>query len=157
MWITRRLLESLLEQSPYVVHFFSCITTLSEGNHGKKIRRSNKNSSGSEDKTVVEQVLCPGISHWIVFNWLESGFAAFEEFISKKSLATGSKILQGNSRMWQDILTSLSLMYIFENCYFLNLSKNLSNYYILGTKYSHFQLFSIWFLKEHIWYFWASW
>ena len=32
IWITRRLLESLLEENPYVVCFFSCITALSEGN-----------------------------------------------------------------------------------------------------------------------------
>ena len=37
IWIKRRLLESLLEENPYVV-FFSCITALSEGNHGKKNR-----------------------------------------------------------------------------------------------------------------------
>ena len=35
IWITRRLLESLLEENPYVVCFFSCITALSEGKHGR--------------------------------------------------------------------------------------------------------------------------
>ena len=69
IWITRRLLESLLEENPYVVCFFSCITALSEGNYGKKNRRSNKDSSNSKDETVAEQIFCPGISLWIVFNW----------------------------------------------------------------------------------------
>ena len=89
LWITRRVLESLLEENPYVVCFFSCITALSEGNHGKKDRRSNKDSSYSEDDTVAEQIFCPGISLWIVFNWPESRLAAFEEYISKEILAAG--------------------------------------------------------------------
>ena len=67
-WITRRLLESLLEENPYVVCFFSCITALSGRNHGKKNRQSNKDSSNSEDETIAEQIFCPGISLWIVFN-----------------------------------------------------------------------------------------
>ena len=33
-----RLLESLLEENPYVICFFSCITTLSEGKPGKQER-----------------------------------------------------------------------------------------------------------------------
>ena len=45
IWITKRLLESLLEENPYVVYFFSCITPLSEGKHGKENRQSNKDSS----------------------------------------------------------------------------------------------------------------
>ena len=53
IWITRRLLESLLEENPYVLCFFSCITALSEGNYGKKNRRSNKDSSDSKDETVA--------------------------------------------------------------------------------------------------------
>ena len=60
IWMTRRLLESLLEENPYVVCFFSCITAL------------------SDDQISI------GISLWIVFNWPESGFAAFEEYISKE-------------------------------------------------------------------------
>ena len=86
IWITRRLLESLLEENPYVVCFFSCITALSEGNCRKKNQRSNKVSSNSEDETVAEQTFCPGISLWIVFNWPESGLAAFEEYISKENI-----------------------------------------------------------------------
>ena len=89
IWITRRLVESLLEENPYVVCFFSCITALSEGNCRKKNQRSNKVSSNSEDETVAEQKFCPGISLWIVFNWPESGLAAFEEYISKEILAAG--------------------------------------------------------------------
>ena len=85
--IPRRLVESLLEENPYVVCFFSCITALSEGNCRKKNQRSNKVSSNSEDETVAEQTFCPGISLWIVFNWPESGLAAFEEYISKEILA----------------------------------------------------------------------
>ena len=54
--------------NPYVVCFFSCISALSEGNHGKKNRQSNKDSINSEDKTAAEQVFCPGICLWIVFN-----------------------------------------------------------------------------------------
>ena len=38
IWITRLLLESLLEENPYVICFFFCITTLSEGKHGKQER-----------------------------------------------------------------------------------------------------------------------
>ena len=34
----KRLLESLLEENPYVICFFSCITTLSEGKPGKQER-----------------------------------------------------------------------------------------------------------------------
>ena len=83
----RRLLESFLEKNPYVVWFFSWITAFSEGKHGKKNRRSNKDSSNSEDETVVEQIFCPRISLWIVFNWPDSGLAAFEEYISKDVLA----------------------------------------------------------------------
>ena len=56
---------------------------------GKKNRRSNKDSSNSEDETVAEQIFCPGISLWIEFNWPESGMAAFEEYISKEILAAG--------------------------------------------------------------------
>ena len=89
IWITRRLLESLLEETPYAVRFFSCITAFLEGKHGKKNRRSNKDSSNSEDETVAEQIFCPGISLWIEFNWPESGLAAFEEYISKEILAAG--------------------------------------------------------------------
>ena len=59
-WITRRLLESLLEENPYVVCFFSCITALSD------------------------YQISIGISLWIVFNWPESGFAAFKKYISKE-------------------------------------------------------------------------
>ena len=62
IWITRRLLESFLEKTPRVVCFFSCITPLSEGNYEKENRRSNKDSSNSEDETVAEQIFCPGIS-----------------------------------------------------------------------------------------------
>ena len=39
IWITRRLLKSLLEKNPYVVSLFSYITALSEGNLGKRNRR----------------------------------------------------------------------------------------------------------------------
>ena len=80
IWITRRLLESLLEQNPYVVCFFSCITTFSEGKHEKKNRRSNKDSSSSsKDETVSEQNFYPGMSLWIVFILPEYGLVAFEE------------------------------------------------------------------------------
>ena len=89
IWITRRLLESLLEENPYVACFFSSVTALSEGNYGKKNRRSNKDSSNGEDETVAEQAFCSGISLWIVFNWPESGLAAFEEYISIEILAAG--------------------------------------------------------------------
>ena len=78
IWITRRLLERFLEENLYVVYFFSCITALSEGKHGKNNQRSNKDSSNSEDETVAVQIFCPGISLWIVFNWPESGLSAFE-------------------------------------------------------------------------------
>ena len=54
IWITRRLLGSFLEENPYVVCFFSCITIPSEGNHGKMNRRSNKDSSNNEDGTVEQ-------------------------------------------------------------------------------------------------------
>lgn len=85
IWITRRLLESLLEQNPYVVCFFSCITTFSEGKHEKKNRRSNKDSSSSsKDETVSEQNFYPGMSLWIVFILPEYGLVAFEECISKE-------------------------------------------------------------------------
>ena len=69
IWITRRLLESLLEENSNVVCFYYCITALSEGNSEKKNRRSNKDSSNREDETVAEQIFCPAISLWIVFNW----------------------------------------------------------------------------------------
>ena len=88
-WITRRLLESLLEENPYVLCFFSCITALSGRNHGKKNRQSNKDSRNSEDETIAEQIFCAGISLWIVFNWPEFGLPAFEEYISKETLAAG--------------------------------------------------------------------
>ena len=68
IWITRRLLESLLEENPYVVCFFSCITAVSEGKHGKNNRRSNKDSNNIEDETVAEGIFYPGISLWTVFN-----------------------------------------------------------------------------------------
>ena len=87
IWITKRLLESLLEENPYVVYFFSCITPLSEGKHGKENRQSSKDSSNGEVKTVAEQIFRPRISLWIVFNWPESGLAAFEEYISKEVLS----------------------------------------------------------------------
>ena len=89
IWITRRLLESFLEENPYVVCFSSCIIALSEGKHGRNNRRSNNDSSNSEDETVAEEIFCPGISLWIVFNWPESGLSAFEEYISKEILAAG--------------------------------------------------------------------
>ena len=89
MWITRHLLESLLQENPYVDCFFSCLTALSEGNHGKKNQRSNKDRSNSEDEAVAEQILCLGISLWIMFIWPESGLAVFEEYISKEILAAG--------------------------------------------------------------------
>ena len=89
IWITRRLLESLLEENPSVVCFFSCITALLDGNYGNKNRRSNKDSSKSEDETIAEQTSCPGTSLWIVFNWPESGLAAFKEYKSKEILAAG--------------------------------------------------------------------
>ena len=89
IWITRRLLESLLEENPYVLYFFSCITALLDGNYGNKNRRSNKDSSKSEDETIAEQTSCPGTSLWIVFNWPESGLAAFKEYKSKEFLAAG--------------------------------------------------------------------
>ena len=89
IWIAKRLLESLLEENPYLVCFFSCITVLLEGNHGKISRLSNKNTSNSEDEAVAEQIFFPGISLWIVFNWTESELAAFEENISKEILAAG--------------------------------------------------------------------
>ena len=68
-----------------------------------------------------------------MFNWPESGLAASEEYISKEILAAGldltsCKTIQGRGKI--DILTSLSLMCIFECCGYLNSSKNLSNYYI---------------------------
>ena len=78
IWITRRLLERFLEENHYVVCFFSCITGLSERKHGKNNQRSNKDSRNGEDDTVAEQIFCPGISLWIVFNWPESGLSAFE-------------------------------------------------------------------------------
>ena len=87
IWATRRLQESLLEENPHVVCFFSCITALSEGKHGRNNRRSNKDRSNSEDETVAEEIFCPGISLWIVFNWPESGLSAFKEYISKEILA----------------------------------------------------------------------
>ena len=62
IWIIKRLLESLLEENPYVVYFFSCITPLSEGKHGKENQQSNKDSSNGEVKTVAEQIFCPKIS-----------------------------------------------------------------------------------------------
>ena len=79
----------MLEENSYVARFFSSVTALSEGNYGKKNRRSNEDSSNSEDETVAEQACCSGISLWIVFNWPESGLAAFEEYISKEILAAG--------------------------------------------------------------------
>ena len=72
-----------------VVYFFSCITALSEGKHGRNNRRPNEDSSNSEDETVAEEIFCSGISLWIVFNWSESGLSAFEEYISKEILAAG--------------------------------------------------------------------
>ena len=103
-WITRRLLKTLLEENPFVVCFFSCITALSEEKHGKKNRLSNKDSSNSEDENVAEQIICPGISLWVVFNWPDSGLAAFEEYISKGILAVGldlksCKAIQGRGKM----------------------------------------------------------
>ena len=89
IWMTKRLLESLLEENSYVVCFFSCITALSEGNYRKKNRWSNKDSNNSEEETVAEQIFCPGISLWILFNWPDSGLAAFEEYISVEILAAG--------------------------------------------------------------------
>ena len=65
IWIIGRLLENLLEKNPYVVYFFSCITVLSQGTHEKKNRRSNKDSSNSEDDAVAEQIFCTGISLFI--------------------------------------------------------------------------------------------
>ena len=53
IWKARRLLKSLLEENPYVVCSFSCITALSEGNYGKKNRRSNKGSNNSKDEAVA--------------------------------------------------------------------------------------------------------
>ena len=87
-----------------MVCFFSCITALSEEKHGKKNRLSNKDSSNSEDENVAEQIICPGISLWVVFNWPDSGLAAFEEYISKGILAVGldlksCKAIQGRGKM----------------------------------------------------------
>ena len=87
--ITRRLLEGLLEENPYVACFFSCITALSEGKYGRNKQRANQDSSNSEDETVTVEIFCPRISLWIVFNWPESGLSAFEEYISKEILAAG--------------------------------------------------------------------
>ena len=94
----------MLEENPYAVCFFSCITAIPEGNHGKKNRPSNKDSSNSEDENVAEQIFCPGISLWIMFNWPESGLAAFEEYISKEILAAGldltsCKTIQGRGKI----------------------------------------------------------
>ena len=69
--------------------FFSCITAILEGNHGKQNRPLNKDSSNSKDENVAEQIFCPGISLWNMFNWPESGLTAFEEYISKEILAAG--------------------------------------------------------------------
>ena len=44
------------------------MTALSERKYGKKNRRSKKDSSNSKDETVSEQIFCPGMSLWIVFN-----------------------------------------------------------------------------------------
>ena len=65
IWIIGRLLENLLEKNPYVVYFFSCITVLSQGTHENNNRRSNKDSSNSEDEAVAEQIFCTGISLFI--------------------------------------------------------------------------------------------
>ena len=103
-WITRCLLKSLLEENPYAVCFFSCITAIPEGNHGKQNRPSNKDSSNSKDENVAEQIFCPGISLWNMFNWPESGLTAFEEYISKEILAAGldlrsCKAIQGRGKI----------------------------------------------------------
>ena len=128
----------MLEENIYVVCFFSCMTALSERKYRKKNRRSKKDSSNSKDETVSEQIFCPGMSLWIVFNWPEFRLAAFEEYISKEILAAGlglrsCKAVRGRGS------SSLSLMYIFESCDYSNSSKNLSNFYILGTKNPNFQ------------------
>ena len=114
LWITRRLLESLLEENPYVVCFFSCITALSEGKPGKKNRRSNRDSSNSEDETVAERIFCPGISLWIVFKWPESVLVAFEEYISKEMLSAGldlrsCKAIWGRGKIY---------LHLFPSCIF---------------------------------------
>ena len=63
IWITRLLLESLLEE--------------------------NQIRIAARAKTIAEQMFCPGMSLWIVFKWPEYGWDTFEEYISKKILAAG--------------------------------------------------------------------
>ena len=87
IWITRRLLESLLEENPYAVWFFWKAEPTWITKHGKKRRQTNKDRSNSEDKTAAEQFFSPGISLWNVFNLPESGLAVFEEYIFKEILA----------------------------------------------------------------------
>ena len=84
IWITRHQLESLRVKNPYVVCFFTCIAALSEGKHEKKNRRSNSDSSNSEDDTVSEQNFCPGIILWVMFNWPESGLTYLREIFPRK-------------------------------------------------------------------------
>ena len=69
-----------------------------------KEEKTNKVSSNSKDETVAEQTFYPGISLWIVFNWPESGLAAFEEYISKEILAAdldlrSCKAIQGRGKI----------------------------------------------------------
>ena len=112
---TRRLLESFLEKNPYVVCFFSWITAFSEGKHGKKNRWSNKDSSNSEVETVVEQIFCPGISLWVVFNWLDSGLVAFAENISKDILAADLRSCKAIRRRGKFNIRRISF------CFYLNI------------------------------------
>ena len=101
IWITRHQLESLRVKNPYVVCFFTCITALPEGKHEKKNRRSNSDSSNSEDETGSEQNFCPGIILLVMFNWPESGLTYLRDIFPRKfSFWPWSKILQGNSETW---------------------------------------------------------
>ena len=91
IWLTRRMLENLLEQNPYVVCFFSCITALKDKKKKSKDKKFNKDDnetdSEADDENHSDEVFCPGIAFWIVFDWPESGLAAFEEYISKEILS----------------------------------------------------------------------
>ena len=95
-WLIRRMLESSLEQNPHIVCFFSCITALKEKkkkvNNKKFNHDENESDSDGEYDIQSEEVFCPGIAFWIVFDWPESGLAAFEEYISREILTAGLDI-----------------------------------------------------------------
>ena len=76
---------------PLCCLFFSCITALKDKKKKSKDKKFNKddNETDSEagDENHSDEVFCPGIAFWIVFDWPESGLAAFEEYISKEILS----------------------------------------------------------------------